>query len=237
MKAVFFSDAHLAGDDAARVETLKGFIKRVTEDADLVVVLGDLFEFYHGYEGYIYPPYREIVDLLRDVASGRSAYFVEGNHEFGMGRFFESYTGIRCVTTLSLNLDDKRVFLSHGDTVPRWHVHRLLKSRFVYAVMDHIGPERTWRIAMVVRRLLSGRPRPRSEKVLALYRKYGGKKLAEGYDAVILAHSHLEDLEKYESNGAEKTYMNTGNLIASYTYGEYITGKGFALKTYDRREL
>ena len=53
MKAVFFSDAHLAGDDAARVETLKGFIKRVTEDADLVVVLGDLFEFYHGYEGYI----------------------------------------------------------------------------------------------------------------------------------------------------------------------------------------
>jgi UDP-2,3-diacylglucosamine pyrophosphatase LpxH len=139
------------------------------------------------------------------------------------------------VTTLTLNIDDKRVFLSHGDTVPRWPLHRLLKSRLVYAVMDYIGPERAWRIAMLVRRLLSGRPRPRSEKVLALYRKYGKKKLEEGYDAVILAHSHLEDLERHESNGAEKTYMNTGNLIASYTYGEYITGKGFALKTYDRR--
>ena len=48
MKAVFFSDAHLAGDDPDRIETLKTFMKSVAGDADLVVVLGDLFEFYHG---------------------------------------------------------------------------------------------------------------------------------------------------------------------------------------------
>ena len=133
MKAVFFSDAHLAGDDAAKTERLKGFIKRVTEDADLVVILGDLFEFYHGYEGYIYPHYKEIVDLLRDIASGRSVYLIEGNHEFRMGRYFESYTGIRCVDTLTLNIDDKRVFLSHGDTAPRLARAPALKSRPIYA--------------------------------------------------------------------------------------------------------
>ncbi len=235
MKAVFFSDAHLAGDDPGRIETLKTFMKSVAGDADLVVILGDLFEFYHGYDGYIYPPYREIADTLRDLAAERSVYFIEGNHEFRMGRFFESYTGVRCVTSLSINIDDRRVFLSHGDTVPGLPLHRLLKSGFIYAFMDRIGPDLTWRIAMAVRRLLAGRQRVRSDKVMARFRGYARKKLDEGYDAVILAHSHFSDLEKYELDGVEKTYMNTGNLIASYTYGVYISGKGFALNTYDRR--
>jgi len=235
MKAVFFSDAHLPADDAGRTEALKDFLKHVTREADLVVVLGDLFEFYHGYDGYIYPFYKEIVDTLRDIARGRPVYFIEGNHEFGMGQFFESYTGVSCVTSLALNMDEKRVFLCHGDTVPALPLHRLLRSRLIYAIMDLLGPERTWRIAMQFRRLFSKRRRPRSEKVLARYRKYGREKLREGYDAVVIAHSHMADLDRYEVNGVKKTYMNTGNLIESCTYGVYITEKGFALKTYDRR--
>ena len=54
--------------------------------------------------------------------------------------------------------------------------------------------------------------------------------MQEGYDAVILGHTHLEDMERYGSGDAKKTYINTGNLFASYTYGEYITGKGFSLE-------
>ena len=115
MKAVFFSDAHLPDNDAGRVRTVKTFLRQVADDADMVVVLGDLFEFYHGYDGYIYPFYREIVDALRDAARSKSVYFIEGNHEYRMGPYFESYTGVRCARSLSLDLDGKRVFLCHGD--------------------------------------------------------------------------------------------------------------------------
>lgn len=235
MKAVFFSDAHLPGADAGRTATLKKFLGHVTRDADLVVILGDLFEFYHGYEGYIYPFYREIVETLRELAEGTTVYFVEGNHEFGMGRFFESYTGVRCATSLTLNIDEKRVFLTHGDTVPTLGLHKLLKSRLVYGVMDFLGPDRTWRVAMQFRRFFTRRHRVRNEAVRARYRRYGREKLNEGYDAVIVAHSHMADIERYEVNGAEKTYMNTGDLIESCTYGVYISEKGFTLETYDRR--
>ena len=53
-------------------------------DADMVFVL-EIFEFYHGYEGYIYPWYRPIVDAFKTITEqGKSVYFLEGNHEFDM---------------------------------------------------------------------------------------------------------------------------------------------------------
>jgi UDP-2,3-diacylglucosamine hydrolase len=231
MKAVFFSDAHLPDNDAGRVRVVKTFLRHVAEDADIVVVLGDLFEFYHGYDDYIYPFYREVVDALADAALSKSVYFIEGNHEYRMGPYFESYTGIRCVRSLSLDLDGKHVFLCHGDAFRAFSVSRLLRSRLVYSIMDLLGPDRTWRIAMRCGRVLSKKRKTYDEGVRARFRRYGKKKLREGYDAVIIAHSHIADIESYDMDGRKRIYMNTGDIVASGTYGSYVSGEGFVLRT------
>jgi len=231
MKAVFFSDAHLPDNDAGRVRVVKTFLRHVAEDADIVVVLGDLFEFYHGYDDYIYPFYREVVDALADAALSKSVYFIEGNHEYRMGPYFESYTGIRCVRSLSLDHDGKHVFLCHGDAFRAFSLSRLLRSSLVYSIMDLLGPDRTWRIAMRCGRVLSKKRKIYDEGVRARFRRYGKKKLREGYDAVIIAHSHIADFESYDMDGRKKIYMNTGDIVASGTYGSYISGEGFALRT------
>jgi len=235
MKAVFFSDAHLLDNEPDRARALMTFMREVASDAEIVVILGDLFEFYHGHEGRIYPFYRGITDLLRDMAATRSVYLIEGNHEFGMGDFFASETGVRCSRSLSLDLDGRRVFLTHGDEIYGFPLHRVLRSRFIYGIMDLLGPEMTWRIAMECRRFLSKKEKPYYEKTVMRLREYAQKKLREGYDAVIAAHSHMADLQTYNMEGKEKVYMNTGDLIASSTYGVYITGKGFTINTYGRR--
>jgi UDP-2,3-diacylglucosamine hydrolase len=231
MKAVFFSDAHLPDNDACRVRAVKTFLRQAAEDADIVVVLGDLFEFYHGYDDYIYPFYREVVDALADAALSKSVYFIEGNHEYRMGPYFESYTGIRCVRSLSLDLDGKHVFLCHGDAFRAFSVSRLLRSRLVYSIMDLLGPDRTWRIAMRCGRVLSKKRKTYDEGVRARFRRYGKKKLREGYDAVIIAHSHIADIESYDMDGRKRIYMNTGDIVASGTYGSYVSGEGFVLRT------
>jgi UDP-2,3-diacylglucosamine hydrolase len=237
MKAVFFSDAHLPYNDAGRVRAVKTFLRQIAEDADIVVVLGDLFEFYHGYDDYIYPFYGEVVDALRAAALSKSVYFIEGNHEYRMGPYFESYTGIRCVRSLSLDLDGKHVFLCHGDAFRAFSLSRLLRSRLVYSIMDVLGPDLTWRIAMQCGRVLSKKHKAYDEGVRARFRRYGKKKLREGYDAVVIAHSHIADIESYDMDGKKKTYMNTGDIVESGTYGSYISGEGFMLRTMtdDRR--
>jgi UDP-2,3-diacylglucosamine hydrolase len=235
MKAIFFSDAHLLHNNPDRTRIVKRFIQEVSKDADIVFILGDLFEFYHGYKGYIYPFFREIVDVLRDVAARKRVYFIEGNHEFHMGKYFESYTGISCVQSLAVQLDEKKIFLSHGDEVSSLLMRKILKSRFIYSVMDFLGPDLTWKVAMKCRSFLSKKHKPYNKRVRDAFRRYGKSKLEEGYDAVIVAHSHMPDIREYEEDGKKKTYMNTGDIIASFSYGIYITGKGFTLKTYDRR--
>src|SRR5208283_1558900 len=186
MKAIFLSDAHLTVDEADRIRRVSRAIRDITKDADLVFIMGDLFEFYHGYDGYVYPFYKEFVDLLRDVAAGRLVYFIEGNHEFGLGRHFESYTGVRCVENLTINIDDRKVFLSHGDEIGSPLLRRILKSRLIYSIMDSLGSGLTWKIAMMSRPFLSKSHKPYDKRILNRFRRYGRKKLEEGYDAVIL---------------------------------------------------
>jgi UDP-2,3-diacylglucosamine hydrolase len=233
MKAIFFADAHLTESDRERIGIVSRAIREITRDADIVFILGDLFEFYHGHDGYIYPCYKELIDALRMIAAERTVYFIEGNHEFGMGEFFETYTGVRCVEGLTINMDDKKVFLSHGDEMGSPALRRILKSRLIYSIMDRLGPSRTWKIAMLCRHFLSRSNKPHDRAVLDRFRRYGKRKLREGYDAVVIAHSHMADIEEHEWNGKKRTYMNTGGMIASLSYGVYVTGKGFTVNTYD----
>lgn len=233
MKCVFFSDAHLARGDETRHTLVKNFVRNVCGDADTVFVLGDLFEFYHGYDNYIYPWYRGVIDQFRELSSrGISLYYLEGNHDFDMGSFFSSYTGMTCANELSIEIDGKRWFLAHGDTVASACLGNMIKTRAIYALMNFFGPTLSFRIAMICRLFLSRRRGRYNEKTRILFRDYAGRKLKEGYDAVILAHTHIPDIMDLSDGPARKTYLNTGDLIRYLSYGEYESRRGFSVKTY-----
>jgi UDP-2,3-diacylglucosamine hydrolase len=233
MKAVFLSDAHLTDTDPDRIKYVIRAVREVTRDADVVVILGDFFEFYHGFGNYIYPFFNEVVDALGEVAAKRPVYFIEGNHEFGMGAHFEACTGVKCVEKLAINIDGKKVFLSHGDEIGAPVLRAILKSPPILGLMDFLGPKLTWKIAMASRPFLSKRHKTFNEKTLNRFRRYGQRKIGEGYDAVVVAHSHMADIEERNSKGRTVTYMNTGDLIGASSYGAYVTEKGFTLEKYD----
>jgi UDP-2,3-diacylglucosamine hydrolase len=244
MKCVFFSDTHLAKKDSERHSLVERFIKDVCTSADMVFVVGDLFEFYHGYEGYIYPWYKKIVDALKELtAKGIAVYHLEGNHEFNMGPFFSSSAGVICVKSLAIEIDGKRMYLAHGDEIanrdPRNIVNRalrnILKSSITYSIMDALGPAFSWKIAMASRFFLSKRERAYNQKIRDAFRRYARSRLDEGHDAVVLAHSHMPDLVEYGDAATKKVYLNTGDLIAGLSYGEYTSEGGFAVKTYDKK--
>jgi UDP-2,3-diacylglucosamine hydrolase len=233
MKCIFFSDAHLARGDEARHALVRNFVRHVCGDADTVFVLGDLFEFYHGHDEYIYPWYRGVIDEFRNLsAAGRSLYYLEGNHDFDMGPFFSSYAGMTCANELSIEIDSKRWFLAHGDMIASARLGNILKSRPTYALMNTLGPDLSFRIAMVCRFFLSRRWARYNEKTRNLFREYAGRKLKEGYDAVILAHTHIPDIVELSDGATTKTYLNTGDLIKYLSYGEYESTRGFSVKTY-----
>ncbi len=233
MKIIFFSDAHLTKEDGARTETLRRFLQEVCAQADEVCILGDIFEFYHGFGDYIYPWYRGVIDAIKDLTGkGIKVHFIEGNHEFGMGRYFTEYSGALSHHHTVLCPDGLRIFVSHGYEFGSPELTRLFKSKPAQGLMDLFGPGLSWNIAMLLRLILSRRKKGRNPKTRGRFRDYGRATLREGYDVAVFAHTHIADRDEVPSGGKIKLYLNTGDLMESGTYVEYATGHGFSIKKF-----
>ncbi len=231
MRIIFFSDTHLFRESVHRTNVVEAFLRNECAKADIVFLVGDLFEFYHGYKGYIFPWYKGIAEAVRAITKrGKTVYFIEGNHEFGMGRYFQSYTGAVCVNEVAIDIDGKRTFVAHGDKFVGGPVRMALKSHMASGVMDFFGPRLTWSIAMSARILLSKKKKTYNPRVAEKFRGYARRKFIEGYDVVILAHSHMADKIEMNIRGKERTYINTGDFFSNATYATYESGKGFDLK-------
>lgn len=231
MKIVFFSDVHITRTSVDRTALTLRFVADCCEDADMVVVLGDLFDFYHGYDGYIYPWYRSVTESLKKlVERGKKVYFLEGNHEFLMGPHYEQYTGIECAQEMTLEIEGKKIFIAHGDGFASMSLARILKHSFFYRVMDILGPSLTWAIASLSRPFLSKSRKGYSEKVRNIFRAYARQKFDDGYDVVILAHSHIPDALDLNDGDRVRKYLNTGDLVQYGSFVAYESSSGFSLR-------
>jgi UDP-2,3-diacylglucosamine pyrophosphatase LpxH len=55
----------------------------------------------------------------------------------------------------------------------------------------------------------------------------------EGFDAVILAHTHLPEAATMQKREGEGYYFNVGNWIRDFSYLRYSERKGFSLEYYN----
>lgn len=231
MKIVLFSDVHITRTSVDRTALALRFIADCCEDAEMVIILGDLFDFYHGYSGYIYPWYRTITESLKKlVEKGKQVFLLEGNHEFLMGDYFEKYTGILCRQEMTLDVEGKKVYIAHGDMLANMSLARVLKHPFFYRIMDLFGPSLTWAVASLSRPFLSRSRKGYNEAVRDIFRDHARRKFAEGYDIVVLAHSHMPDEFAVTDNNSVKKYLNTGDLARYGSFVVYDTSSGFSLK-------
>jgi len=231
MRAIFFGDAHLGRKTEKELHFLIKFMDITLGEADYVFVLGDMFEFYHGYDGFVYEWFLPFVEKLKELSkNGKKLYFLEGNHEFCLGRYFEAITLCKPLRRLAISLDGHRLYVSHGDEIRFSLINSFLRSKFTQKVMDLLGPKLSWEIAMLSRFLLSKKKKGGSGKIVNAFRRYAEMKFKEGFDVVILAHSHIPDV--YEIKGGErgKLYLNTGDIVRDRTYVEYTTETGFNLR-------
>ena len=233
MKAIFFGDAHLSNKTKKELDSLIEFMNSVLSEADYVFILGDMFEFYHGYDGFVYEWFLPFVKKLRELSEeGKKLFFFEGNHEFLLGSYFEKVSSCRTLRRLVNEFDGLRVYISHGDEVRLSPISYLLRSKFTLRLMDMLGPKLSWNIAMLSSFFLSNKKKRYNEGTLRLFREFAAKKFKEGFDVVILAHSHIPDIYEITEGEKRKLYLNTGDIIRNRTYVEYSTESGFALRKY-----
>lgn len=114
----FISDLHLQAGEPATVQAFERYL--AATQADAVFMLGDLFEVWVGDDALLEPGSFEAAcaALLREAASHRPLFFMQGNRDFLTGEQFDALCG---TTTLAdptvLEGGGQRLLLSHGDAL------------------------------------------------------------------------------------------------------------------------
>jgi UDP-2,3-diacylglucosamine hydrolase len=228
----FISDAHLGehGRDLERRKEarLTSFFDHIGPRAGCLYVVGDLFDFWFEYRQVVPSGHYRILHRLADlVQNGTRVVYLAGNHDFWLDDFFPREIGVETSREpLSVRHQGLNLYVAHGDGLAqpdrgyrllKWILRHPLNIRLYRLIHPDVG--------IPLARMASASSRAYTDqKALELVNEYeraARKILSQGFDAVILGHSHYPSLRSFEG----KTYLNIGDWITHFTYGRLRDGK------------
>jgi UDP-2,3-diacylglucosamine hydrolase len=231
MSRIFFiSDAHLGLEDeekeSHRVDLLLKFFNHVANCGRRLYIVGDLFDFWFEYQHVIPRRYFRILCALQNlVEQNIRVEYITGNHDFWMENFFEHDLGIRVHhQPLDMEYEGNRFYVAHGDGLAKSDVgyralKKILRHRFNIHLYRLLHPDAGFRLALFCSQLSRNHReiKNRDEE----YAQYAKDRFAEGFDGVVLAHTHRP--QEIHENG--RTYVNIGDWMQHYSYGRLEEGR------------
>jgi UDP-2,3-diacylglucosamine hydrolase len=243
-KIYFASDQHFGAPtvEASKIREQKfvNWLDFIKKDADVLFLLGDLFDFWFEYAQAVPKGFVRVLGKLAELSDqGIEIHFFVGNHDLWMHDYFEKELNIPTYhQPKEFVLNGKSFFIGHGDGLgPEDKGYKRMKKVFTNPVskwfFKWLHPDIGIRVAhylSVKNKLISG-----AEDVKFLGEEnewlvqYAKMKLTEKhYDYFVFGHRHLP-LEIALSENS--TYINTGDWIVHFTYGEFEDGQ-MVLKSY-----
>ena len=231
-RAIFLADAHLNQDDIHSRNFLS-LVERAAAEKVPLYLLGDMFDLWFGDPGLTYAFQKPIVERLRRLrGEGLRIYYVEGNRDFYLKREHEGTTfDVVSAGDLQASVGEKRLYLSHGDTVNRadftyrfWK--GISKSRFANDLVAHLPPSIILPMAdRIERNLKRSNRRHRGSFPERECREYAMRLFGNGIDFVILGHFHQERLDRYSREASTKVVAVLPSWKDRWRYF-YITADG-----------
>ncbi len=193
------------------------WLKRIFEyfsNIEMLILLGDIFDFYFECPQKAIEKYGEVIDIIADVATKKPVFYIQGNHDFFPLRLLQE-RGVKTVSKdISLFWNEKSIYFTHGDlltppgvitraflTIKLWQFFmKLLPCNLIYSIAQKISK---W----------SRKRSSQKEIKKAVQKKL--EKLLLKHEIVITAHLHRPIVQKYNSG---KIYINPGDWLSYYTF-------------------
>lgn len=235
MKIIFIADCHLKGLDDPNQKALSTFLDGLFK-IDKLIILGDFFDFWVGLNNIVYEQYKPVLKSLFALSeSGVEIIYIEGNHDFHMGPYFTETLKAKVYDhTCGLLLDDKRIYMAHGDTINMttgYQIFRsLLRGPLLKFLKTVVPPLVAWNIGSA----LSQGSRNYAKKAPAIekaQKEFAKEKLGSGFDGVILAHSHTAGFHDDIAGDSQGFYANPGGWVNDKSFLVYEDGE-FNVRNY-----
>ena len=242
-KIYFASDQHLGAPtpeaSLPREKKFVAWLDAIKEDAGAVFLLGDLFDFWFEYKTVVPKGFVRVLGKLAELKdAGIDIYFFVGNHDLWMRDYFQKELNIPVFhEPQEFDINGKLFLIGHGDGLgPGDYGYKRMKKVFTFPffkwLFRWLHPDIGVKLGhyfSVKNKLISGDEDAQflgeENEWLALYCR---KKLTEKhYDFFIFGHRHLPlEIELNSSS----TYINLGDWIQYFTYGEFM--KTFKLQEF-----
>jgi UDP-2,3-diacylglucosamine hydrolase len=228
-----FRDLAISGEHERR-QRFSAFLASLPAGT-LLVLLGDIFDFYFEYRSVVSRRYLDVYAALdRCRQRGVDLHFLGGNHDHWVGPFFTDELGIKVHSDeIRLAAQGRKLVLAHGDLVmQRDYGYKVLKTvlrnRGVIAVSRLVHPDLMDAIARNVahgsRAYFSVPQERRARAVLA---HAWDNFYSRGNDAFVMGHVHYPMHETREG----REFMIVGDWLQHFTYGR-LTGGRLRLETF-----
>lgn len=247
---IFVSDAHFTGREPKGMEVFLRFLNSERERMDHLVILGDLFEFFFGFKAlssnrqpFAFSDYLPVFEELQTLyRQGIRIKYFEGNHDFFLNSFFSERFRMAVEVYPDGNeerLGGKRAFIAHGDlSNPKlWRYRafrRILQNRWTYQIIQFAGPHLSRRIAQRLSDMsyqkyhtdISPNPPP-------AFKAFAHMKFLEGFEIVILGHSHYPEEIEESIDGKRCLYFNVGDWMTHRSFLRFTPPGRFKLSQYE----
>ena len=136
-KIYFLSDFHLGAPNYSssleREKKIVRFLDSAMQDAAVIFIVGDLFDFWYEYRTVVPKGYTRILGKLAAITdSGIPIHFFVGNHDMWMKGYFEKELNIPVYfAPKTFEFNSKKFYIGHGDGLgPGDHGYKFMKKIF-----------------------------------------------------------------------------------------------------------
>jgi len=247
---IFVSDAHFTGRNPESMKAFLRFLDCEKKQIGHLVILGDLFDFFFGFKNFFskeepstFTDYLPVFNKLQSLyQKGIRIKYFEGNHDFFLRSFFSDQFGMDVnvyPNESEERLGGKRAFIAHGDlSNPKQWTYRtfrkILKNPLTYRLIHLAGPQLSRRVAKRLSDMsyqkyhddFQHAPPP-------AFKAFAHRKFLEGFEIVILGHSHYpEEVEEWV-DGRKCLYYNVGDWMVHQSFLRFTPPDHFELTRYE----
>jgi len=226
----FSSDNHLGApnysESMIREKLFISWLDKIKKDAQVIFLLGDLFDFWFEYYRSVPKGFTRVLGKLAELSdSGIKIYFFLGNHDYWVRDYFTKEIGMEVVKKpTEFRINNKLFFIGHGDGLgPGDFKYKFLKKIFRNPLFIFL-----FRINYPWFGIPLGNFFSRNNKILSgnnikftckenemLYHFCKKKLNSKHYDYFVFGHRHLPLKIELDNNSY---YYNSGDWINHYSF-------------------
>ena len=197
----FISDAHLGTRLSGRSnrdqeESLVAFLRSIRKDAEVLYVVGDLFDFWFEYRTVVPARAGKVLFALHAlVQDGVRVVYLPGNHDIWLGDYLSEQVGLHLPGgPVAVEHQGRRVYVTHGDELrenwkarlKRW----ILKNPVCIVLFRLLHPDLGAFLASTISRLSNYRSRSIANPTREIPVPVIREKITRGFDIVVCGHFH-----------------------------------------------